>query len=129
VTARAGEAGFLSYLSETISRMNSKKMRFLISVEAEVTDPVAVLAAGVSSVVDTAGRPVDPYVPDGEFGLVSELGQTINVAALEALRARDGVEVRSASVICGQFAENEMFPEFTVPAIPTAGTPPPQRTS
>jgi len=74
-------------------------MRFLISVEAEVTDPVAVRAAGVSSVVDTEGRPVDPYVPDGEFGLRAELGRPMIVAAIQALNQRDGVTPVVGSVV------------------------------
>ena len=43
-------------------------MRFLISIEVKITDPVAARAAGVSSVKNSEGRPVDLYIPDGEFG-------------------------------------------------------------
>lgn len=95
-------------------------MRFLISVEAEVTDPVAVRAAGVSSVVDTEGRPVDPYVPDGEFGLRSELGQSMMQAAMLSLRERDGVTPVGASVAAAQAAKDGQYPEFTLPAWPAA---------
>ncbi len=102
--------------------MNNEMMRFLISVEVQVTDPVAVRAAGVSSVVDTEGQPVDPYVPDGDFGLNSEISQAMMGAAMVALRDREGVTPVVASLVKAQTAQGGGYPEVTLPAMPASGS-------
>jgi hypothetical protein len=100
--------------------MEKKMMRFLISVEAEVTDPVAVLASGVSSVVDTEGNPVDPYVPSGEYGLLAEIAQQTQLAVGETLQRMDGVKFRSTFVLPWKAADDGSYPPLTLPAMPAS---------
>jgi hypothetical protein len=103
--------------------MSANMMRFVITVEAEISDPVAVRADGLSSAVDTEGRDVGPYVPaTGDFGLISELGQTFIGGGLPALRARNGVTVRAAQTLTGQTAKDGKYPEFIVSAMPASGS-------
>ena len=128
MAARPGTSpAVLSYRGRILNGMNtsttSKMMRVLFSVEVEITDETAVHAAGVSDVVDVDvdGSPADPYVPTGEFGLVSEIFGTVSQGGLPALKDRDGIRLISACVVRGQTAEGGKYPEIVVPAMPAAG--------
>jgi hypothetical protein len=75
--------------------MASEHVTFAVVVQADITDPVAVAATDVATIVNDEAGTVDPYIPPATQALKSAVMRAVGVAINEM----PGAKFRSASIL------------------------------
>lgn len=93
--------------------MSPENIRFIVIIEADVEDPIALKADQLGMSVNEQGEiaPVTDFGPDIEY----LAGSVAVEAAMDRLRETPGVRPISGSVLPWTKAEDGSFPSMTLP--------------